>query len=174
MSKIPCRTVPFVLVLLLLLPITAAAQAKEPQRPASEKPKAAKAPTTLPLRSLTFVSPDEAAREIAETRAKARASKKTAGISNPTGTGNAADGAVLELHPTDSPPLSGSATATFLTMSQKKSVLKDIHGSIYGGVASGTGLTNVENGAVGADSGNGKLNVYLEGEQAHVNTPAPH
>jgi hypothetical protein len=171
-------TILLVLTLFLFLPVAATAQVKKtsnPQSSTSEKPKAAKTPSTLPLQSVTLVSTAEAVRKVAEeASAKGQTAKRPAETWNHARSKPGADGAVLEFHPTDSSVLADSAAGTVQAKSEKKSVLKNIHGSAYGATASGAGRADGEGGAVGADSRNGKFNIYVEGEHAHADTPAPH
>ncbi len=178
MSKTPWQTVLLVTALFLLLPAVAAAQAEKtsrPQDPSSVSPKAAEASGKLPLQSVTLVDTAEAARQVAkEASARSQTPNAAARTSNKTAPQQEADGAVLELHPADNSPLAGTARGTVQTKSPKKSVLKNIHGSAYGAAASAVGQANGEAGAIGADSSNGKFNIYLEGEHAHASTPAPH
>jgi len=178
MSKTPWQTVVLVTALFLFLPAAAAAQKEKPsgpQKATSENSKAAKSPGRLPLQSVTLVNTDEAARKVAEeASARAQTPKGAARTSNKTAPQQEADGAVLEFRPTEGSPMADPAPGTVQTKSSKKSVLKNIHGSAYGAAASAVGQANGEGGAVGADSSNGKFNIYVEGEHAHASTPAPH
>lgn len=178
MYKTLGHVVLFVLPWFLFLSVTATAQIKKPsssQSPTSEKPEAGKAPARLPLQSVTLVTPEQAARKVAEEASTKTRNHKTApGISNLAGPGQGTEGAVLEFRPADSSQLADSAAAAAHAKGRKNSVLKNIHGSAYGATASGAGRASGEGGSVGADSGNGKLNIYLEGEHAHTGTPTPH
>jgi hypothetical protein len=178
MSKRPWQTVLAVLALFLLLPSPANAQEGKPshaQPSDSQNAKAVKAPAKLPLQSLTLVNTADAARKVAEEESARKQLEKASGpAAKHSESGKAAGGAVLEFHPTDGPAAADSSQGTFKVKGRKKSVLKNIHGSAYGAAASGIGGANGEGGAVGADSGSGKFNVYVEGEHAHDNTPNPH
>ena len=177
MSKTPWQTVLLVLALFLVLPAAAVAQKEISSNPSPPKPKSVK-PTKpqdkLPLQDVTLVSTAAAARKVAEeASARAQAPKAASKTSVKAESKQAADGAVLEFHP-ESGPAGDSAKGGFQSKSGKKSVLKNIHGSAYGAAASAVGQANGEGGNVGADSSNGKLNIYVEGEHAHASTPAPH
>jgi len=178
MSKTACPTVLLALILFLFLPAAASAQTVKPSAPDHSIPEsrktAEKTPSKLPLQALTLVSTSEAARKAAEEASlKEGIPKGKALTSDPPGSKQETDGGVLEFHANDSPPLSDSTTGTFHAKDQKKSVLKNIHGSIDGATASGVGRANAVDGAVGADSSNGKLNIYLEGGHSHASPPNP-
>ena len=178
MSKTPWQTVLVVMALFLLLPSPATAQEGKPSglHPSgSQNAKAVKAPAKLPLQSLTLVNTTEAARRVAEEEsAREQLEKVSTPAPKHSESGKVAGGAVLEFHPTDGTPAADSSQGTFKVKDRQKSVLKNIHGSAYGAAASGIGRANGEGGAVGANSGSGKFNVYVEGEHAHDNTPHPH
>jgi hypothetical protein len=178
MSKTLWQTMLVLLALFLILPAAASAQQEKPSgsHPSdSRNSKAVKAPDNLPLQSLTLVSTDDAARKAAEeARAKKQPHNKAASeTAKPEGDKATANAAVIEFHPTEG-TAANSSKGTFQVKDRKKSALKNIHGSAYGAAASGIGAANGEGGAVGADSGSGKFNVYVEGEHAHDNTPNPH
>jgi hypothetical protein len=178
MSITPWKTVLLVLALFLLLPPAATAQEKKstsPQPSDSKSAKAAKPANTLPLQSVTLVSTEEAARKAAEeVRARAESGKTAPETSKQAEGSKAAGGAVLEFHPADGMPGATAAKGGFQEKDNKKSVLKNIHGSAYGAAASAAGRANSEGGAVGADSRGGKVNIYVEGEHTQASTPAPH
>lgn len=178
MSKTSWHIALFVLAMFLLLPVAASAQEQKSsntQAIPSEGTRSAKAPSNLPLQSLTLISIDHDVRTVAEeASARSKGSKTTAQAPAPKGSGPAAEGAVLEFKPTDNGMATASDPGTVQVKTRKKSVLKNIHGSAYGATASALGNANTESGAVGADSGNGKFNVYVEGEHSQANTPAPH
>jgi hypothetical protein len=177
MSKTPWHVALFVLAMFLLMPAAAFAQEGKPSDHPPSNPQNAKAvnPADKPsLKSVTLVSSDAVARKVAEEEsAKAQASKTNSKHSKQAETSKATDGAVLEFHPTDSPPVQ-PGKGTFQLKNRKKSALKNVHGSVYGAAASAVGGAHGEGGAVGANSGNGKLGVYVEGERTHANTPVPH
>jgi hypothetical protein len=178
MSKTPWHIALFVLAMFLLLPLAATAQVEKSSNKADTDPenaKAVKASRKQSLQSVTLPSTAEAVRKVAEqASAKALAPGAAPKASKQPGTDGATDGAVLEFHPANGPPTAGLESGTFQVKGRKKSVLKNIHGSAYGAAASAAGRASDEGGAVGADSGNGKFNVYVEGEHAHTSTPAPH
>lgn len=178
MSKTPWHVGRFVLAIFLLLPLAAMAQVEKSSSKMNASPenaKVAKDPGKLPLQSVTLPNTAEAARKAAEeASARAQAPKATSTTSKQTGTHGATDGAVVEFHPADGPPAAGSDSNPFQGKDRKKSVLKNIHGSAYGAAACAAGRASDAGGAVGADSGDGKFNIYLEGEHAHASTPAPH
>lgn len=179
MSKTACPTVLLGLTLFLLPPVAASAQAQKtpahgPSISKSQKA-AEKTPSKLPLQALTLVSTSEAARKAAEeATVKSQHTRGTSPPSSQAGSKQEADGGVLEFHADDSAPLADSAPGTFHAKDQKKSVLKNIHGSVYGAAASGVGQANAVNGAVGADSNNGKFNIYMEGGHSQASTGTPH
>ena len=178
MSKTPWQTVVLVAALFLLWPAAAAAQEEKPsgpQKATSENSKAAKSTGRLPLQSVTLVNTAEAARKVAEeASAKTQTPKGATRDASKAGPKQETDGAVLEFRPAEGLPAADSASGTVQAKSSKKSVLKNIHGSAYGAAASAVGQADGEGGAVGADSSNGKFNIYVEGEHAHASTPAPH
>lgn len=176
MSKAPWHIAAIILVAFLLLPPGAKAQTEK----SSSKPeatnkgaKAVKAPAKPPLQSVTLQSTAEAARKVAEeASARALGQEKAPKNSKQSGTSGAPGDAVLEFHPTASPPAEGSGNIQ--EKDNKSSVLKNIHGSAYGAAASAAGSASAEGGAVGADSRNGKVNIYVEGGHAQAGTPVPH
>jgi len=177
MSKTPWHAALFVLAIFLLLPAASNAQAEKPStqnNAVQKRTKAAKAPAKLDLQSVTLVSTEAAARKVAE-EASARAQEPKAALQTPkqAASQQGAEGAVHEFHPEDDPAIN-SAAATFHVKDHKKSLLKNIHGSAYGAAASQIGQASGEAGNVGADSGNGKFHVYMEGGHSHTNTPVPH
>jgi hypothetical protein len=176
MNKAPWYIAVFVLATSLLLPLGAKAQTeKSSSKPEANKKSAmaVKAPAKPPLQSLTLQTTAEAARKVAEeASAKALGQEKASKNSNQPSASEMKDGAVLEFHPTTTPPSAGSGG--FQEKDHKNSVLKNIHGSAYGAAASAAGSASAEGGAVGADSRNGKVNIYVEGEHAQTNNPAPH
>lgn len=178
MSRTPRHTILFVLAMFLLAPVAVAAQQKKtsnPQHSTLKEPNATTTPAKLPLQSLTLVSTSEAARKVAEEAStKAETSKKGAASSNLSKSGQEAEGAVLEFKPADTSSLAGSTAGAFKAKGRSKSLLKNIHGSAYGAAASAIGQANGESAAVGADSGNGKFSIYVQGEHTHASTPAPH
>lgn len=178
MSKTACQTVLLALTLLLLLPTVATAQAEKTTNtpnPAAQNQKAAKTPKKLPLEALTLVSTSEAARgAAAEISAKKMALKDATRTSGKTGTKQKADGGVQQFQIDNAAGLADSSNGTFRIKDHKRSLLKNIHGSIYGATASGVGRANSVDGDVGADSSNGKLSVYVGGEHTHVRPATPH
>jgi hypothetical protein len=178
MSKTPWQTVLLVLALFLLLPPAANAQEEKPssRHPSDSKSsKAAKPAAKLPLQSVTLVSTEEAARKVAEeASARAQSGKTVPESSKQAKPDKATEGAVLEFRPAQGLPAADLSKGGYQEKGGKKSVLKNIHGSAYGAAASAAGRVNSESGAVGADSRNGKVNIYVEGERTHASTPAPH
>lgn len=178
MSKTACHSVLLVLAFFLLPPAVATAQGKEAsaaQKSTSDSPKTSKTPSKQALQSITLVSTAEAVRKVAEEEsAKVLTPKGATRGRSRAGAKQEVDGAVHEFRPVDGLPATDSFPGTFQAKSHKKSVLKNIHGKVYGATASEVGRANGEGGAVGADSSNGKFNIYVEGEHIHGNTPAPH
>lgn len=166
-----------VLALFLVLPSAATAQKAKSSNAPPANPKSVnstKSQKKLPLQDVTLVSTAAAVRKVAEeASSRAQAPKAASKASVKPKSKQVADGAVLEFHP-ESNPAGDSTKGGFQKKSGKKSVLKNIHGSAYGAAASAVGQANGEGGAVGADSSNGKLNIYIEGEHTHASTPAPH
>lgn len=177
MSKTHWQTLMILLAVFLVLPAVANAQQEKtsgPHASDSQNLKSAKAPDKLPLRSLTLISTDEAARKAAEeARAKEQPQKDASKTTMREDDKGTADAAVMEFRATDG-ATTRSSKETFQVKDRKKSVLKNIHGSAYGAAASGIGGANGEGGAVGADSASGKFNVYVEGAHTHDNSPNPH
>jgi hypothetical protein len=177
MSKTLWQTMLLVLALFLVLPSAAAAQEEKSSNAPPPNPKSVKStkPQSSPsLQDVTLVSTAAAVRKVAEeASSKAQAPKAASKTSVKAKSKQVADGAVLEFHP-ESNPTGDSTKGGFQKRSGKKSVLKNIHGSAYGAAASTVGQANGEGGAIGADSSNGKLNIYVEGEHTHASTPAPH
>ncbi len=165
------------LALFLVPPVAANAQQEKTSgsHPSgSQNLKSAKAPDKPPLKSLTLISTDEAARKAAEeARAKEQPQKDASKTAKREGDKGTAGAAVMEFRATDG-PAANSSKGTLQVKDRKKPVLKNIHGSAYGAAASGIGRANGEGGAVGADSASGKFNVYVEGAHAHDNSPNPH
>jgi len=178
MSRTAWQTVLLVLVMFAFLSPTATAQEQKtacPRATGSQSAKAAKPAAQLPLQSVTLVSTEEAARRAAEEmRAKAQTGQTPPETSKEAEAGKAADGAVLEFHPTDSLPGKDAIKGGVQEKDRSKSVLKNIHGSAYGAAASAAGRANGEGGDVGAESRGGKINIYVEGEHTHTSTPVPH
>lgn len=178
MSRTLWQTVLLVLVMLVFLSHAATAQEPKTAGPRATDPrrsKAVKPAPHLPLRSVTLVSTEEAARNAAEeARAKAESSKTPPEKADQGEAGKAADGAVLEFHSTDSLPGKHAVKNGVQQKGQNKSVLQKIHGSAYGAAASTAGRANGEGGEVGADSRGGKVSIYVEGERTHASTPVPH
>lgn len=175
MSKTPWHAALIVLAIILLSPAALSAQATKPQPQKSQiKAEISKASQKLNLQSLTLVSPEAAARKVAE-EASARAQEPKAVLKNPKQSGNqqGAGAAVNEFQPVEG-PAADSAAAPFQIKDHKKSLLKNFHGSAYGVAGSGIGRASGESAAAGADSGNSKFHIYLEGEHAHTNPPASH
>ncbi len=178
MGRTAWQTVLLVLVMVVVLPPAATSHESKTASPGakgSQCAKAAKPAAQLPLQSVTLVSTEEAAHKAAEEmRAKAQTSKTPSKASKEAEAGNAADGAVLEFHPTGSLPGKVAVKGGFQPKDQSKPVLKNIHGSAYGAAASAAGRANGEGGDVGAQSRGGKINIYVEGERTHASTPFPH
>ncbi|HET9177928.1 MAG TPA: hypothetical protein VFQ24_06180 [Terriglobia bacterium] len=178
MSRTYWKTALLVLVMCVSLSPAATAQEQKtasPHAADSQSGKAVKPAANLPLQSVTLVSTEEAARRAAEeVRARAQTSKLSSEPSKEGAASKAAEGAVLEFHPTDSLPAKDAVKGRVQQKDQSKSVLKNIHGSAYGAAASAAGRANGEGGDVGAESRGGKINIYVEGERTHASTPAPH
>ncbi len=176
MNKAPWHIAAFILAALLVLPLVANAQAEKSSSKKSsvpEGPAVVKTPAKPPLQSVTLPSTAEAVSRVAEEASAKSLEAKAAGkTSSQSGSSGAPGDAVLEFHPTATPPASGSGG--FQEKDNKNSILKNIHGSAYGAVASAAGSASAEGGAVGADSRNGKVNIYVEGGHAQASTPVPH
>lgn len=178
MSKTAWRTVLLGLALLVLLPAAVMARVQKTPLQTTSTTKAGKAektPSKLPLSALTLVSTSAAARKVAaEATAKALAPKNASPTLSPVGSEQETSGSVREFQTDNTAGLSDSSNGTFQMKNHKRSMLKNIHGSVYGATASGIGRANTVDGAVGADSSNGKFSVYMQGEHSHISTPPPH
>ena len=176
MNKTPWHIAAFILAAFLVLPLAANAQAEKSSSKRSAGPdssKVVKTPARPPLQSVTLPSTAEAVSKVAEeASAKSLAPKAAGKNSSQSGTSGAPGEAVLEFHPTATTPAAGSGD--FQEKDHKNSVLKNIHGSAYGAAASAAGSASAEGGSVGADSRNGKVNIYVEGGHAQAGTPVPH
>lgn len=179
MSKTACHSALLVVTLFLLLPATvASAETKKSSSapsPVAESAKTTKAPSSLPIQSLTLVNADQMAREVAkEASTKAEAAKGAATKSGKGQTKQEASDGVMEFHSINSAPLSDSSAGTFHLKQRKNSMLKNFHGSVYGTAASGIGEANTVGGAAGAESKSGKFNIYVEGAHSHASTGTAH
>ena len=176
MNKAPWHIAALILAAFLLLPGAANAQAEKSSSKKSAGPDSSnvvKTPAKPPLQSVTLPSTAEAVSKVAEEASAKSLAAKTAGKTSPqSGTSDVPGDAVLEFHPTATAPAAGSGD--FKEKDNKNSVLKNIHGSAYGAAASAVGSASAEGGAVGADSRNGKVNIYVEGGHSQSSTPVPH
>jgi len=167
-------------ILGLWLPAAAAAQTKaQAPPPASSKTpaqEASKAPTKLPLKDVGVISTAEAAREAAEAAHKAaQATKAKAPQGQATSkSGQAEESGVMEFQPVKSDSSADSPFKDAHLKDHQKPLLKDFHGSVYGAAAGQGAAERTAAGAAGASSGNGKLNVFVEGQHSQANNPGPH
>lgn len=178
MSKTACHTVLLGLVIFLLLPAAAMARAQKVSfrdTSTAKARKAEKTPSRLPLSALTLVSTSEATRKVAaEATAKALGPKDASPTLSSVRSEQETAGSVREFQTDNTVGLSGPSNGTFQIKNHKRSMLKNIHGSVNGATASGIGRADTVDGAVGADSGNGKFSVYIQDEHSHRSTPPPH
>lgn len=178
MSQTPRSTTLLLVALFVFSSVAAAAQVKKDPNPQPSRPKAPEAAKTSKqplLRSLELVSTTEEARRVAEEESsKSRTAKVAAKKRNTDGLKQGANGAVLEFRPTSNSPFSGSDAGIVEPKIRKKSLLRNIHGSLYRAGGSQASRGNAESGSVGADSKNGKLSIFLQGEHASTTTPISH
>jgi hypothetical protein len=165
-------TAAFAASLGLLLPVSAAGQAKsqaaKPANLAAPNAKAPKARGKLPLNDLTFVSTAQEARDAAKASATKK-SEKSAAAPRPSKSHESGNLGVVELQPARVGASTGSESGAVHPNHQKKSVLKNVHGTVYGSEGAAGQATD---GAVGASSRNGKSHIFIEGQ--HANSPTPH
>lgn len=157
----------------LWLPAAASAQTKtQAAHPDSSHPqaeRASKPPAALPLKDLGGISTDEAARQAARQMAVKTKSKAQSQTSSNSGKPDA--GAVLEFRVVKNNAPSDTASKDIHPKNQRKALLKDIHGTIYG-ASGGQGTAGHTTGAAaGASSGNGKLNIFVDGQHTQANNP---
>jgi hypothetical protein len=171
------RAAIFTVILGLWLPVVvtarARAQASNPSDSATPNTKAAKTPAKLPLKDITFISTAEAARQVAE-EIKVKASGQSASAPRASKSRQPENSGVLEFQPDKSGSSAGSESGPDHLKSHKKPVLKDIHGTFYGSTAAQGTSDHTAEGAIGASSSNGKLNVFVETQHSQTNSPAPH
>jgi hypothetical protein len=154
------------------LPAATSAQTKTQAAPPqvgsqTQAGKDSKPPAMLPLKDLGVISAAELAREAAKT--KARAQGQATSKSSP-----ANEGGTLEFQPVKGGSSSDSPSTDAHLKDQKKPLLKDFHGSVYGATAGQSGAGSTAAGAVGASSPSGKLNVFVEGQHSQASNPGPH
>ncbi|MCL5005559.1 MAG: hypothetical protein M1404_03415 [Acidobacteria bacterium] len=181
MSRKSLQAAIFTATVGLWLPIAATAQTKAQRSNPSDSAvasakaaKAAKTPAKLPLKDITFISTSEAAREAAETT-EAKKPGQSASTPRTSKLGQPGNGGVLEFHHAQNKSSTSSESGAVLLKSHKKTILKGIHGSVYGSTATTQGAADrTVDGAIGAGSGNGKFNIFVETQHSQASTPAPH
>ncbi|MGH9453178.1 MAG: hypothetical protein ACRD2O_04320, partial [Terriglobia bacterium] len=83
-----------------------------------------------------------------------------------------ADSAVVELQPAAPASVDGGKPVVAPSRDSKDSLLKNIHGELYGSTAAGIGGKNAEGGAAGATTKGGKTSIYVQSD--HTQGPLPH
>jgi hypothetical protein len=152
-----------------LLASAALPQSQAPQNPSADAPArqspAPKADKKRLLEEATRVSTSEAAKSAAqEETAKHAASETSEGSS-------ASD--VLELQRA---ARSSAAARTVVAppKDSKKSVAKNVHGTVYGSADPQATGNRRKGGAVGASSKSGKSSIYVETDQGRSTSSSPH
>lgn len=131
--------------------------------PAVPKSGASKSEPKPALTDVTRVSTVDATRSAAAQQAKKQVGKDAA-------TGQAEDSAVLEFHPAEASQ-SGPAAATTAGKGSKKSVLKNVHGNVYGALDPKNPGNRGTAASVGTSSKSGKTSVYVETDQTRTTPP---
>ncbi len=154
---------------LSLLASAAIPQSQAPQNPPADSPAkespAPKADKKRLLEEATRVSTSEAVKSVAQESKEKRAASKTSESSS------ASD--VLEFQPA-APSSAGARTVVTPPKDSKKSVAKNVHGTVYGSAdpqATGNRRTG---GAVGTSSKSGKSSIYVETDQGRSTSSSPH
>lgn len=151
---------------MLLTPSRAGAQ-ETAKKESSAKVGAAHSGTgrdRAPIVETERVSTEQAARAVAEREAnKKRKEQPPPKAAAPSG--------VTELQPTSNPRVAPPAEAS--SPSGKKWPLKDVHGSVYGGMDSSHAAAHRTGGELGASTRSGKTSVYVQTEQRRSNSQPP-
>lgn len=82
-----------------------------------------------------------------------------------------ADSAVVELRPAAPRGVTGGKPVVAASKDSKDSLLKNIHGDLYGSTAAGIAGNNAEGGAVGATSKGGKTSIYVQTNRSQDTQP---
>jgi hypothetical protein len=149
-----------------LLASAAFAQSQAPQNPpaggpAKESP-APKADKKRLLDEATRVSTSEAVKSVA------RESKEKPKASEGSSTSD-----VMEFQPA-APSGAGARTVVIPSKNSKKSVAKNVHGTVYGSADPQANGNHRTGGAVGASSKSGKSSIYVETDQGRSTSSSPH
>ncbi len=151
---------------LSLLASAAFPQSQAPQNPPADSPaKESPAPTADKKRLLdeaTRVSTSEALKSVAQE------SKEKSKTSEGSSTSD-----VLEFQPS-APPSAGARTVVAPSRDSKKSMAKNVHGSVYGSADPRATGNHRTGGAVGASSKSGKSSIYVETDQGRSTSSSPH
>ena len=171
MSRKPLEAAILTAMLALWLPAIDAAQAK-PQASRTTgseatSTKSSKIPTKLPLKDITFMSTSEAARKAAEAT-KAKPQGQT-----PSKSGQADGNGIMEFQTVKTGSSAISESDDIRQQHRKKPLLKDIHGSVYGSTTTQGAADRTAAGSVGAGSGNGKFNIFMETQHSQASNPGP-
>jgi len=149
----------------LLVPAGMTAQDAAKKNPECLAPKASAASTEKKpaLAEVTRVSTEEATRSAAQ--------KQTQGSQGEGAAEKPAEPDVLEFRPAPqtTEPSSGTASAR---AKRKKSVLKNVHGTVYGSADARRAGTHRAGGSAGASSKSGKTSVSVAAERAHTESPS--
>jgi hypothetical protein len=133
--------------------------------------------STLTLKDVGPLNPEEAARATARNLVKQKNSEETgqAGqkkdqgkVQTPGKSKPVSDAAVLEFHSAGEGSGNSSTAAVAGPARQGKSPAKRVHGDLYGAKS---GIGNAEGGSVGATSKSGKTSVYVESDQVRSTVP---
>ncbi|HUY13053.1 MAG TPA: hypothetical protein VMX16_05375 [Terriglobia bacterium] len=142
-------------------------QSKSPAKgasgPQTQKTPDRKIPPKITLLEVTRVSTSGALKAAAATKqtdptAKSHNLLEGVAASKPAD----ANSGVVELQSAAPGSLSGGGPLVVPTKDSKDSLLKNIHGDVYGSTAAGVAGNNAEDGAVGATSKGGKTSVYVQ------------
>ncbi|MGH9432107.1 MAG: hypothetical protein ACRD3T_11245 [Terriglobia bacterium] len=125
----------------------------------------------ISLLDATRVSTAGALKAAAEAKTDATASSHKAleGLSDSKST--AAEAGVVELQPVASGSLAGDKPLVTPSKSSKGSLLKNVHGEVYGSTGAGVAGNNAEGGAVGATSKGGKTSIYVQTDHSQGTLP---
>lgn len=156
-----------VLELLACLLVPAVLTPQEPSHKNSEPSKAqASKPDQKPaLAEVTRVSTDEAAHSAARKKAEGNAGSETSD--------QPADSAVTEFHPAARTSGASSEADAGPSKGPKRSLTKNLHGTVYGARGTGHDGDHKAGASVGASSKSGKTNIYVETNRSRESSPAP-
>lgn len=134
-------------------------------KPATREPAAPKSEKKPALAEITRASTAEAARSAAKEQAKQCAAEGSPDES--------AEPGVTELRPVAQDADASSGAVVAPRQASKKSVLKNIHGTVYGARGAKHKGDHRAGAAVGASSKGGKTSIYVETERSRETVPPP-